>query len=343
MASTSLTKTYTTIVTDTLEGFLTEELQDQVIDESAAMAWLFGRDLKELQQYRLASDIPSDQLREKTAIKEVEGNVINVPVRWRRTNTVKFIPSTGKLSTVTADPHTTAQAQWKILAGSVTVSEAEVAKNLGSEVQIIDYTQGLVEDLKESFANYFAVALFSDGSIDNGDAITGLQALCSDVPAVGTVMQINRANETWWRNNATDGGAVALTEAHVRTMFNTCSRGKMHPTFLVMDQTRYEAFEAFLTANARYEMSENAQMAQLGFNHFTYKGAIVTWDRNCPAGSVYFLTKKGIKLAINPHMKFHMREWVNEINGLSKVGIAVLMCELVTTNPRLLGVRFNVG
>ena len=320
-------------------------LFDQLTFDDPFLAVWSGRTMPEFMDRMDESEIPDVGEMEGNGIRELDGGiVIQIALRVARNNTVKFIAPSGSLETTTAEPATVALFNWRTIAGTVSVSQIDVGRNQG-QAQLFDYVDTLVMDLKESIVNRFATALYQDGTGDNGLAITGLQALISETPTTGTVGGINRANEVFWRNEATDHLNAAFSIGDIRNMFLTTSSGTDHADLIVTDQVTFEAWENDMSP--QQQQIQNKAMAQLDFIHHNYKGVTpVVFSEFCPLGSIFFLNKKWLKLVLNRNMRFSMDEdnWTSKPEQAQvQTNVAMMDSELVTVRPNKLGVVFNVG
>ena len=346
MAATSQTKIWTTHVTTTIDQWVNDgNLFDQITFDDPFLAIWAGRTLPEFMDNMDDSEIPPLGEMEGNGIKEMEGgNNIQIGIRTARNNTVKWIAPYGTLDTTTAEPATIALFTWKTIAGTVSVSKIHIGRNSG-KAQMWNYVETLMDDLTESITNRFATDLYQDGTGDGSQALTGLQALVSEGPTVGTVGGINRANEVFWRNLATNHANAAFDIGNIRTMFNNVSSGKDHADLIVTDQTTFESWEDDMSP--QQQQVQNKSMANLDFLHLVYKNTTpLVFSEFCPAGSAYFLNKKHLKLVLNTNFQFAMDEddWVTTPEQKQVIVNAAMMdAELVTVRPNKLGVVFNIG
>jgi len=115
----------------------------------------------------------------------------------------------------------------------------------------------------------------------------------------------------------------------------------VNPTHFLSGPNTVAGYEGLLVANERVVSKENSQ-ANAGFddNAFMFKKAKVVWDTACPAGTMYALRfgQNGIRMAYQAGHWFKAYPAVNPANQLLDVVKIETICQMVTFNPRHLGV-----
>lgn len=344
MASTNTeTKTWDSVATSTLEGWLQKDLADQVILSHPTLAWAFGASMPFFKDHVRPSDVTPGLQEEKSAVRRVEGVQINVPLRKSRLNNIKWIGRTERMPTTAPDPFTTAVFTWSILGAPLTVSVIDVAQNKGA--QMINYLEALANTVKDDLVEVFVGSFFGDGTGDDGNEMLGAQAVIADDPTAGIVGGIDRsdADNEFWRNQYKDASGAAMSRALLRYVYNRCTKGASKVTLISTDLPGYEKFEDLVTTQNTINTQQNAQFAKLDFDHFVYKNAVVVWDEANPDNSAYFLNKEAIKLVIDPNLEFESLPWVMSEGGVTKTRVVLLVCQLVPVEPRRLGVLFNMS
>ena len=103
---------------------------------------------------------------------------------------------------------------------------------------------------------------------------------------------INRANDSWWRNQNYDFSDVSVTASsttiqHAMNLtYLNCTRGTDAPDLVVAGSTYFTYYEESLQPNQRFM---SAKEADGGFQAYKYKGADVIYDSNCSATRMYML------------------------------------------------------
>lgn len=204
-----------------------------------------------------------------------------------------------------------AEFNWKQCAVSVSISGLEELMNSGEE-QFIDLLTSRVENAERSMRNQMGLAVYGDGTAAGGKAIGGLQLLVADAPSTGTVGNINRANWSFWRNQAfdatTDYGA-AMTSANALSYMNrtwlTVCRQNEKPDLVLADNNYYRAYWEALLPQQRFTSSK---MAEAGFESLKYQSADVVFDGGigggCPTNHMYFLNSDYLYLRHHPKRRY---------------------------------------
>jgi len=161
------------------------------------------------------------------------------------------------------------------------------------------------------------------------------------VAASGTYGGINSAVHTWWQAGV-ESTAEALSLAKMRTAYNSASiGGKDTPNLIVTTQTLYEKYESQLTvvssANVAGSFSTPSEgqkkLGDAGFQTLGFKGVPIVWDEQCPAGAMYFLNTRHMKLVVHKDANFDIGEFVKPENQDARVAQILFMGNL-TCNRR---------
>ena len=270
------------------------------------------------------------------------GDIITASLEYAVNGTVTSYSDTETIPTQRQDVFDRAQYNWKEYAGTVVQSELENAINQGGAKKF-DLLKGKLKNLKNSCDRVFDIDLHSDGTGNSSKQIGGTQALILTSPTTGTTGGINRANFSFWRNQQTSGAKTTSAfdnlRASWRSIYNLCSNGVAgeHPKFVETDRASFEGFEGLLLANERFTSKETADG---GFKNevMKFKGAMVAYGPNAPAGYAYFMNPEFIKLAYQKGHWYKAGETVEPANQTVKVFKVHTICNLIVTNMRMLGV-----
>ena len=202
------------------------------------------------------------------------------------------------LSVTPSDVITSAAYDWKQCNANVIFNGREVAINSGKE-KIFDLIQTKRKNAEKTITNNMGAALYYAGTESDGKAIGGLQLLVADAPTTGTVGGINRATQSWWRNQIYDLSVETVTISSstilssMNGLWRRCVRNSDQPKLVVMGDTYHGYWEAALQANQRFQ---EAKEANVGFVYQMYKGAKVLYDPNCADERLYMLNTDYLKL-----------------------------------------------
>jgi len=284
-----------------------------------------------------------NQLKAGKGFKTIDGGrLIEAHLEYATNTSVASMSEMETISTTRVDLFDSAQFNWKIYGGSVVQSEFEDAINQGSGGKF-DLLAAKLANLKKSNEKELNEDLYGDGTANSSKVIGGLELIVDSTPATGTVGGINAATYSFWRNKQAAGtmttAAYDNLRAAMRSVYNQCSNGVAgdHPTFGVTTRTVFEAFEGLLLANERFTSKGEADG---GFKNevLKFKGAKLAYDDDCTSASLYWLNPKYLKLAVQKGRWMKMFDAVDPANQLIRVFKTATICNLITTNRRMLGV-----
>jgi hypothetical protein len=232
-------------------------------------------------------------LKRKDKIRTISGGAkIVVPLIYALNSTAGSYAGYDSLDTTPQDGISAAEYPWGQFAASVAISGLEEAQNNGEE-EIIDLLEAKIMQTEETIAEKMDEMFFLDGSGNSNKDWWGLAAVVeASNPSRGNYGNIDRSTDTWWRSYE-ENTAASLTDAQMRTAYNTVSRGNDHPDYILTTQTLYETYEGLLVPNARYT---DMKSADAGFQNLLFKDAPVFYDDYCQSGVMYFLNSKYLKL-----------------------------------------------
>jgi hypothetical protein len=272
------------------------------------------------------------------------GDFITCPIEYGLNTTVSSYSDLDLISTTRVDVFDRYEAQWKEYAGTYVLSDLEADRNAG-EGQVFDLRAAKLENLKNSIKATFNADLFGAGTANSSKVFTGLQALVSATPTSGTVQGVDRAAQSFARNQQTSGAQTTSAfdnlRAAMRSIYNLSSNGisSDHPTFAVTTRTVFEGFEGLLLANERFTEKGTGEGA---FETLKFKGAQISYDNDCLSGALYFLNPKFLKLVYKTGAWMKAQSPIRPANQTADVIVIRTMANLFTTNPRRLGVVSSI-
>jgi hypothetical protein len=237
------------------------------------------------------------KLREKGNLKTVSGGTkILQELDFTENTSSGWYSGWDTLTVAPVETMTAAEYAIKEAYVTMAISGLEIAQNRAKE-QMIDLMEARITNGEKTLNNLIAIGVYSDGTAATGKQIGGLAYLVANAPATGTVGNINRATDTWWRNASksatTDyGGAKTSTNilSYYNKFYNSLVRGADAPDLLVADALDYGMV---MDAAQDRQILTNSKMAELGFTNMKYRTADLVLDGgiggNCPASTTYFL------------------------------------------------------
>lgn len=240
------------------------------------------------------------RLRSRGKVKTFSGGrTIVQEIAYQENGTFKRYSGYDLLNIQPSDVITAAEYDIKQAAVAVTISGLEELQNSGED-QVLDLLEQRIENAQDTLVNNIALDAYSDGTADGGKQIGGLQLLVSTAPSSGTIGGINRANWTFWRNQAfsglTNGGAAVSTsniQSYMNRLFLLCSRGADRPDLIVADNNYFRLYWESLQAIQRITTNDSGMA---GFSNLQYMGSDVVFDGGfgggAPANQMYFVNSK---------------------------------------------------
>jgi len=221
---------------------------------------------------------------------------------------------------------TAAEYDWKQYAASIVISGIEEAKNNG-EHAIINLLESKIMQAEESLREGFNVMFFGDGTGNSGKNWNGLGNIVEANVALGGIDPSISGNEYW--KSYEDNTAGALTLAQMATAYNTTSVGNDHPDVILTTQGLYEKYESLLQLQLRYT---DTKTADAGFQNLLFKGAPIMYDVHAPAGTMFFLNSKYLKLVGHTDKWFTQTEFVRPENQDARMALIMCYGNLVCSN-----------
>lgn len=285
-------------------------------------------------QKRLTDNIFQDRvltwyLEDKAATKLRGGTKIVEPLIYDDNSTFGSYSGYDTISLTPQDGLSAAEFDWKQLAVSIAISGIEEAKNAGEEA-VLDLLDAKVMQAEETAKEGLNTMLFGDGTGNSGKNFMGLAGI---VESGNTIGGIDSSTYTWWRSYE-ENTAGALTEAQMRTAYNTVSKGNDTPDMILTTQTLFEKYESLLTPQVRYS---DVKMANLGFQNLLFKGTPVAYDPACTAGVMYFLNSKYLRLVGHSSKWFTQTEFVRPENMDARYALILAYGNLTVRNRARLG------
>jgi hypothetical protein len=257
-----------------------------------------------------------DRLRRKGKVKPAEGGRSIV-----QELEIALNPNGGwyagldTLNTNMFEPFSAAEYDWKQAYVPAVWSGLDKLKNQG-ELATINLVAARIKSSEKSLIDLVAQAAYSDGTSFGGKQLHGLGLFVVTNPATGTVGGIDRATNTFWRNQTatcTIGAAINVATTNpssylvaLNSLSINCTRGADRPDLYVADGLHYNAYLSSLQALQRIT---NPDMAAAGFTALKYFGVggnadFVLDNGYCPASTTFALNTDYIYLRPHPDRDF---------------------------------------
>lgn len=301
---------FDTILSTTLKHY-TPQLEDNIFSNITLLYWL----------------------REAGHIEKVSGGQSLVePLLYAQNGTAGSYSGYDNIATTPSEGISAAEYSWKQYGVTVAINGLEEAQNSSKEA-IISLIKAKIDQAEMSALDAMNIMFYADGTGNSSKDWNGLSLLVK-TDGTGTVGGIDASTETWWKNRF-DSTSEALSLSRMSNMFNSCSKGKIKPEFLLTTQALYEKYEGLLQPQLRYQSSKEADA---GFENLLFKSAPVMWDEDCNSGRVFFLNSKFLKLKVHSDVWFKNTPFEKPHGQDARYSQILCYGNLVTSNRRFLGV-----
>ncbi len=327
----TLTETLDNLYTTTWQN-MKDTVKDQIFDATPFWFWL----------------------RDKGHLTTQEGGrFITEPLVYAKNDSVKWIGKGGTVSLNDKEILTVAKYDWRYLVGNVVRFGVDDQQNRGKH-QIINFMNAKMDNLKMALVDELETRLFAGSdavtvstTTEDAPAFDGLQRLVADDPtAAVSVGDIPQNTYTWWRNKIKDMTGISFATSGVkemRTLLHNTGQNQSQdtPDIIVSGQTPYEFYEE--EARADHLRLTNTKLAEMGFDHQTFKGLPMIWSPACSNQRMYFLNTRFIKFVYDPMMLFEPTEWKPIPEQPNDRAMQVMSaCSLTISRRRTCGVMFDI-
>lgn len=281
-------------------------------------------------------------LKKKGNIKIVSGGEsFNHPLIYGTNTSFASYASTDTISLPITNIATRAKYPIKLLAGSIVLSQLELAMNAGQKEKLLDLAEVKKQEAEISMSELMGDQIFADGT--NANDFDGIQHLISEGPASQTDVggiDASASGNGYWQNYSDDSAISAFNTSNEglnqwRTAVTSTTFGRQGPKLIVATKTIFNLYEAGLTANIRYVDTE---LADAGFLNLQYKTMPVVFDDNCPSGNTYFIDTDSLWLQVLAQGNMQITQFQQHSDKLVTSALMWLAGNLTTGSRRTQGV-----
>ena len=291
------------------------------------------------------------------------GYDIREPIIWQKNPTVMSYSGFDRLNVTPNDPITEAIYQWKLKAGTVSVSGQEsVVQNAGAQA-LIKLLRAKVTILENTMRESMNEDLISVASLKGSKDVLGLDNYMEQ-GSYGTVGGIDGNTHSWWRNKWDTGNDSDIL-GEMRRMYNDCTKGGRRPDLILMPQTKFENYEReYISPQAdqasgtvpgtvvasKAQGSMDMRLIDMGFQNFAFKGARIMWDEQLenvdirPAAQdreiIYFIHSDSMSMTVHRNRNFVFKPFREPYDQDAKVAKLLFAGNLTARNRRNLGALY---
>ena len=273
------------------------------------------------------------------------GRHILEPLEYAKNDGVKFLGKGGTVSLNDREFLTEALYDWRYLVAPLVRFGVDDQVNRG-KTKILSLVEAKLSNAENSLVDTLETTLFA-GVGTAGGAFDGLQHLVQEDPTSSSVVgSINQSTNSWWQNRFKTLIGVSFATSGVdemRTLLNKCTNNRLkdRPDIIVSGQLPFEYYED--AAFAKLEI-KNTKLAELGFDHQTFKGIPMIWSPACSDETMYFLNTTFLSFVYDPAMFFDMTAWKpipEQVND--RAAQIATACTTTTSRRRVQGVLFSIN
>jgi len=224
------------------------------------------------------------------------GKKIEVVLDYGTTN-AQTMGEYDQINLVPEDELDAAYFEWAWLNDTMTLSEKKgEIQNMGRE-QLINLMEHKAKKLSRTFKDKFSTLLFSTtkgtkdpenlytiiGTQDN--TVGGIDASDTTLPYRWNPYILDLSSATPTFANLIDPASNYYIEKILRAIYDQLSVGSDTPTIAVCNQVVWDAYEAVLRADKRFDSKYN-QKADAGFDTLAFRNMLIAVDDNVPGGAL---------------------------------------------------------
>jgi hypothetical protein len=242
------------------------------------------------------------KLKKDNKIRISGGTKIQWPIRHAELNQAQATGPRKKVEFQSKETRTGAELDWAYYDGNTMIHWDEQAKNSGAG-QIIDLVKDKSEEMKDDFSNKLYTDLYATSQGTNA-----FVPLSSIIDSGTTYAGIAVSDAAVWASTE-DSSETVLTlygEDSISEAINATTFGKDHPTHIITSRDLASKFESLLVDKVRYEDKE---MANLGFDNFTFKKIPVIASAYITSTYLYGIDMKQFGLAMHKDYDMKVSDW----------------------------------
>lgn len=136
-------------------------------------------------------------------------------------------------------------------------------------------------------------------------------------------------------NSYVDTAGGLITPDRLRRAMGQATVGNKMPDLILTTQKIYDQLWARIITQWRTLSSKHADLVSYGFTGIEFDGAAVMVDTHVPSGFMYGINTNYVKLIMNRHRNFYLRDWQEPINADARVSQMLAQGNLIVQAPRL--------
>lgn len=222
---------------------------------------------------------------------------------------------------------------WKFVYASVNIPMSELLLNSGSHA-VTDLVTNKMQTAEMTIRQRIATSIFSDGTGHGGKELVGLRAAVSNTGSYGGISRTSTEGSVL--NSFVDATGGVLTLDLLQRGYGEATIQPEQPDIILTTQRLFDKIWAQVQSAQRFGPNETpGALGAAGFSSIRFNNALVVVDQKCPAGDVYFLNTKWIKMIFHPSRRFGVEGPFPVANQDIKVWRVHSAMALICQSPRL--------
>lgn len=267
--------------------------------------------------------------KEKGWYQAVDGGTsIFQPLMYAQVTAAGSYSPTSTLDTTDNDIFTAAEYAWKYYYANVTLSGADMHKNMG-DAQVLDFVKQKVMAAEMTLKDKIGDGIYSTGGTSTD--IGGLRLI---VDTGNTVGAIDQATYSWWQASTEDSSTTTLSISALQTAYNAASINGKSPSVIVATRANFNRFYALLQPAQRF-VDESS--AKAGFSSLFFNGCPFIVSAKCPSSHIFMLNEEFLHLYHHPKRDFAADPFIKSSSQDLQTMKVFWMGNLGSSNNRMHG------
>ena len=143
------------------------------------------------------------------------------------------------------------------------------------------------------------------------------RSLISATPTAGTVGNISRANNTWWRNIQASASSAFSTNGinQLRSIMLQCTYGSDSPNLIAATRSGFENYMRVLQATLSYNLpggplTASEPLLDIGVKTLKFFGMDMIYDDFVPTDRMFLINTKYLHFMVSEERDFVLGEFV---------------------------------
>lgn len=189
---------------------------------------------------------------------------------------------------------------WKFGFAGINIPMSELLLNNG-KAAVTSLVTSKMQTGEISLRELIADSLFGDGTGSGGKEIIGLVQAVHDTGSYGGIARTSTEGAKLVSYVNSTGGDLSL--ATMQLGFGRATIEPERPDLIVTTQSQFNRLWSLVQANQRFAAAPGL-LGEVGFQGINFNGATVVVDQSCPAGTMFFLNTKYMRMIFHSQRSF---------------------------------------